>query len=101
MRRRMARDPTKDRERPTEIGCCVIGQGRKAEGRGRGHHRTRAKAGMRRTISLPVAICPARGDEKATGRFSPIFLVPRQQNPRRHIEIARQERPHQPSAIRA
>ncbi len=97
----MARDPTKDRERPTEIGFCVIGQGRKAEGGAGRHDRTRAEARVQPAVSPPMPVGPPRRDQKMPGGRRPIPLGPRQKDPRGHVEISRQKRPHQPSEMRA
>ena len=100
MRRRMARDPTKDRERPTEIGCCVIGQGRKAEGGAGRHDRDRAETRVRPANSPPMPVGPTRHDQQIPGGRRPIPLGLRQQNTRSHVQISRQQRKHQPREIR-
>ena len=56
---------------------------------------------MQRPIAPVVPVCPSGGNQKAARHMRPLGLGPTKQDPRRHIEIARQKRPHQPSAIRA
>ena len=77
----------------------MIRQWREAESGGGRHDLARAEARMQPAISLPMPVGPTRRDQKMPGGQRPIHLGKRQKNPRGHVEISCQKRPHQPSEM--